>query len=183
MERSELPFGLNMSRLSFFAEAAPALLLLEELLYAACLEVARTHPWRGAVKGTEVFPNTRGVEETFDGVWAAIESAEADTIARLHLDREVARRYFEARRTWDPEMPQVEFENYVCNFYFGCPTTSLEGKAVNDLVDNGVLVFHHDHWRPVSMGGHSIQILCAFHNKWKGSSLLLQPDVIFPEGT
>jgi hypothetical protein len=176
-----MPFGLDAARLSAFAGSAPSLVLLEELLYAACLQVACKYPWRGAIKGTEIFPNTRGVEEAFDDVWVSLQGNAPELTNSLHLTREVARQFLEARRVWDPEAPFEEPEEQVCNFYFGCPTTTLEGPEIVRLVEGGVLVYHRDHWRPASMGGRIVQLLCAVHNRWKGSSLLLQPDVIYGE--
>jgi len=183
MGRSDPSVNIDFMRLSNFAKMAPSLILLEELLYSACLRVAQSNPWKGAIRGTEIYPNTRGVEEAFEQIWTDLETDAHHLIDELDLDRNTARRYLEARRAWDPQGVSVDSKEMKCSFYFGCPTVALEDGVTEDLKAKGVLNFHRDHWRPNSMGGQIIQILCAVHNRLKGSSLLLQPDVVYEEGT
>lgn len=172
---------VEAERLKAFSHAAPAIVLLELTLYHACLTVAELFPQRGSVRGTEILPNTRGVEDEFDRAWVDLEVQQKALLDLFGLTRGVARRYLDARRRLDPQTPEAEDGNHECLFYFGCPTQSLDEPAVESLMSQGALRFQRDHWRPASMGGKTLQFLCAVHNRLKGDSLLLQPDVVFEE--
>jgi hypothetical protein len=176
-----MPLEVEAERLRSFSRTAPAIVLLELLLYHACLRVAETFPFRGAVRGTEIVPNTRGVEDEFDRGWSDLETRHKTLFDLFGLTRNVARRYLDAKRHSDPEPPVTQEEDHECLFFFGCPTRSLDEEVLETLVDRETLKFQQDHWRPASMGGRTLQTLCAVHNRLKGDSLLLQPDVVFGE--
>lgn len=167
--------GLDRERFDHLVEGVPRLLILEELLYAACVRVSLRHPTRVAIKSGKLLPNTRGVPEEYDEVYRAVRRADAQLFATYGIDRDAAQRFLEAKRS--VEVPQAfDPVNEECEFYYGCPTKTLNQIERIILKERGVIRFQRDHWKPSSLGGERLQFLCARHNHQKADLLIFQPD-------
>ena len=165
--------GVSPAKIETLLSRGGAFILLDSLLYKACLKASLDNPRNPAIRGSVMNPNVRGVLQHFRAIYETIQ----DSLDAAGLSKPVVDHYIQLRfREW--RVHDVDVEGDKCNFYVGCPTNALDDKERTSAIDAGVCTIHRDHILPLGHGGLETQPMCAYHNRIKQDNWLFEPDLI-----
>ncbi len=165
--------GIETDRVAELLSKGWHILVLDALLYHACLRVSLENPRNPAVKDSRLYPNTRGVTEVFRKLYEKVRPI----VEQFGLTKSLVDRYVQLRfREWWPH--DLDYEGKECRFFIGCPINVLETDDVEFVIDSGICPIHRDHIIPASHGGRDTQPMCAYHNRLKQDNWFFQPDLL-----
>lgn len=165
--------GIFPDKLATLLNQGSRFLLLDSLLYKACLRASLDDPRNPAVRGSVINPNVRGVLQHFRSIYEEIrESLDVIGLSKSLVDDYVQLRF----REW--RVHDIDTEGNKCSFYVGCPTNSLDERERQFAIETGVCIIHRDHILPSSHGGLDTQPMCAYHNRIKQDNWLFEPDLL-----